>query len=344
MTKKERVLAALRRQPVDRIPAGDVAVENDFAQKLLGPGYSDAFMDYDREKAVRDRLNTDLIVLGNWPVWEDHVGPDGTVYYTNVYGYELYRTEHSQHISKPIFEDPADAWEYPVPDISKVDPSLIRKFADTTDYFILGQIGGPVSMLDEALDFEDFLVWSLTDTEDLTEAARRIMVYEVQKAKLFLDNGADGILIADDMAYNNGPFLPPHVMRQLVYPLYKQAVQEIKAYKDVPVVFHSDGNLMEALEDILDCGFDAMQSLQPSAGMDIYSLKKTHGDRITLWGNLDLDYLMSSGTPEEVSAEVRKLFDNMGNTGFILSTCNTLIGPIPVENALAMYGEDRSVR
>ena len=78
--------------------------------------------------------------------------------------------------------------------------------------------------------------------------------------------------------------------------------------------------------------------------MDIYALKKTIGDRIVLWGNMDLDYLMTCGTPEEVSAEADNLMSAMGNTGFILSTCNTLIDAIPVENALALYRADRTIR
>lgn len=34
MTKKERMLAALRRQPVDRIPRGEIAIEGGFIENL----------------------------------------------------------------------------------------------------------------------------------------------------------------------------------------------------------------------------------------------------------------------------------------------------------------------
>ena len=55
-------------------------------------------------------------------------------------------------------------------------------------------------------------------------------------------------------------------------------------------------------------------------------------------GNLDLDRLMTFGTPEEVQAQVRWLCETIGpGGGFILSTCNILIDAIPPENALAMY-------
>lgn len=59
--------------------------------------------------------------------------------------------------------------------------------------------------------------------------------------------------------------------------------------------------------DIVDCGFDAIQSLQPSAGMDIAKVKKEYGDKLCLIGNVDLNYLLPFGTPEEVEKEVKDL-------------------------------------
>lgn len=348
MTKKERVLAALQRKPLDRFPAGELQIDGSLAERILGKHYpasdivQNSIISYHRDRDVRLALDIDLLNVGHWPSTMLGKDENGYVYYRNNYGCEYYTTEHSRHIVKAILDEPEDAWDYPIPDIRNVDAECVRRCAQETDFFIFAQIGGPVSMLDESLDFEDFLVWSYTNTDDITEAARKIMIYEIQKAKLFLDAGADGIIIADDMAYNSGLFLPPNVMKKMVYPFYKQAVKEIKAYKDIPVVLHSDGNLNEALDDILDCGFDALQSLQPSAGMDILKLKKSIGDKITLWGNMDLDYLMTNGTPEEVRQEAGRLIQNMGDTGFILSTCNTLIDPIPAENAIALYSVDRT--
>lgn len=345
MTKKERMLAALKRQPTDRVPAGELCIEPAIANKLLGAEYPHDYFCFERDLAVRKLLDIDMMVLGDWPSWPVGVDAKGHEHFVNVYGCEYFVTNRSRHIFKAMFEDPEDAWEYSVPDSSKVSTALFQRFCENSDLFIVGQIGGPVSMLNESLDFEDFLVWSMTDTEPMTEAARRIMVYEVEKAKLFLDAGADAILIADDIAYNTGPFLPPAVMKQMVYPFYAQAVREIKAYKDVPVIMHTDGQLREALDDIAACGFDALQSLQPSAGMDITEIKAKYGHKLCLWGNLDLDYLMTCGTPAEVRAETRRLIDTIGGQGgFILSTCNTLIDAIPPENALAMYQECRVPR
>ena len=108
----------------------------------------------------------------------------------------------------------------------------------------------------------------------------------------------------------------------------------------MPVFLHSDGNLNSVMDEIVNCGFDGIQSLQPSAGMDIQEIKEKYGDRLCLWGNIDLDYIMCFGSREEVKADVRRTIDIAGpGGGFILSTCNTMVDIIPPENIFAMMEE-----
>ena len=107
----------------------------------------------------------------------------------------------------------------------------------------------------------------------------------------------------------------------------------------MPVFMHTDGNINTVMERIVDCGFDGLQSLQPSAGMDIAQIKKEYGTRLCLMGNVDLDRLLPFGTPEEVSRQVAWLCETINQDGgYILSTCNILTNIIPVENVYAMYG------
>jgi uroporphyrinogen decarboxylase len=121
---------------------------------------------------------------------------------------------------------------------------------------------------------------------------------------------------------------------------YKKVVEEIKAYKNIPVVAHSDGQLMGVLDKYVKCGFDGLQSLQPSAGMNISEIKDKYGNKLCLWGNIDLDYVMSFDKPIEVKKVVRETIDIASvNSGFILSTCNSMLDSIPPENVLAMMEE-----
>ena len=71
--------------------------------------------------------------------------------------------------------------------------------------------------------------------------------------------------------------------------------------------------------------------------MDIGQVKERYGEKLCLWGNLDLDYVMSFGTPEEVKSAVRQTIARAGyGSGHILSTCNAIIECIPDENIYAM--------
>lgn len=338
MTKKERVLAAINHKESDKIPKGEICIEGKLANKLLGTDYPLDYQHYERDCKVRKLLNIDLINLGDWPCEEIGKDEKGNRLFRSIYGYEFAFSGMSKHIVKPPVEDIEDADKYTIPDIKRVSGEIIKKFKDTTDFFIFGQIGGPVSMLDEMFGMEDYMIYAMTNTNEMISIGEKVIEHEIAKAKLFIDNGADGVFFADDIAFNTGIFLPPKIMKQMVYPFYKEAVKQIKNYKDVPVFFHSDGYIMDALDIIVDSGFDGLQSIQPSAGMDIGEVKKRYGDILCLMGNIDLDQVMTFAEPNEVKRVVKETIDIAAHGGgFILSTCNTLINAIPPENALVMY-------
>ena len=217
-------------------------------------------------------------------------------------------------------------------------PEKIDFFRREQDLFISAQVGGPISSLDWALGMEAMMIWCLTEPDAMLAFAHQIIEFEIRRACYFLDHGADAILIADDIAYNSGPFMRPASMARFAWPFYRAMIGRIKAHRDAPVFLHTDGDIRTLLPQIVACGFDGLQSLQPSAGMDILAVKREYGDRLCLWGNLDLDRLMPFGAPAEVAEQTRWLCRHIGaDGGFILSTCNILIDAIPIENALVMY-------
>ncbi len=338
MTGRERVLCTIGQKEPDKVPKGELCIEAGIANRLLHAGYPDCYQHFQRDKRVRELLSIDLINLGDWPVEETGRNEKGYPVFKGIYGDEFIYSGISRHLVKPPLSDIRLAASYPIPDINKVSGEIIRQFRQATEWFVFGQIGGPVSMLDEAFGMEDFMIYALTNTKEIGILGEKVMEFETAKAELFLDSGADGILIADDIAFNTGVFLPPDIMNEIVYPRYKEAVEKIKKHRDVPVFFHSDGDLNKVMEKIVECGFDGLHSLQPSAGMDIGLIKKEYGDILCLMGNIDLDYVMTRGTPGNVEDTVKATIDTAApGGGYIVSTCNTLVNAIPRENALTMY-------
>lgn len=336
MTKKDRMLAALRRQPVDRIPRGELGIEGGFIAAFTAD-VTQPISALQKEIYVREQLGFDYINIHEFPRKLLRYSEDGYPIYESPYGDVFKETPYSFHMLKAAVDDIEDAENYETADLSGATTHLLDFYRENSDLFLMCQVNGPVGGTDWALGMEDYMCCCMTNTEEVAIIADKITDYEIGRAKKFLDHGAEAILIADDIAFNSGLLLPARIMEQVAYPFYKKMISEIKAYMDVPVILHTDGYIYEALEKIVECGFDGLQSIQPSAGMDIGKVKKLVGDKLCLIGNVDLNYLLPFGTPEEVVEEVKKLIEIAGPTGFVLSTCNIITDAVKIENVKAMY-------
>ena len=94
------------------------------------------------------------------------------------------------------------------------------------------------------------------------------------------------------------------------------------------------------MDDIVGCGFDGLQSLQPTANMDLAELKEKYGHKLCLMGNIDINEILPFSDEETVRRNVRETIEiGSRGSGYILSTCNILTRDIPLQNALAMYDE-----
>lgn len=338
MTKKERVLAAIRHQETDKVPKGELMIADGLLDRLLPePEYQE--MSYmARQLAVRERLHMDLVNIHEYPARLAGYDSDGHPIYRSVLG-DLYKdTGTSTHNVRPAVENIARAADFPAPDIRMATAHMLDYYRENSDLFLFAQVNGPISSVYWMQGMVDYMCDCMTDTDQMEILTGRVMEFEIQRAKLFLDHGAEAILMADDIGFNSGVMLPPQIMDRLAYPYYRKFIDEVKSYREVPIFFHSDGYIYKEIPRIIESGFDGLQSLQPSAGMDIAKIKAEYGDKLCLMGNVDLDELMPFGTVEQVETQIRQLIDSAGaGGGFILSTCNIFTNSIKTENAFAMY-------
>ena len=338
MTHKERVMAAIRHEKPDRVPRGELAIEKNLLRKLIGDDRFACLDDNERLLAAIRELGGDLVNIHQFPMEQVRQTSAGPVF-RSVLGDEHIIANGSSCLHKRAMDDIRQAGTYQAPDPSTCLTDNLDWFLANSGLFVFAQVMGPVSSLDWMLGTEDYMVWAMTDTEDIKAVTAKVVDYEIARACTFIDHGADAIMIADDIAFNTGLFLPPRIMDELAWPFYRQMIAAIKTREDVPVFLHTDGDIRAALALIVDCGFDGLQSLQPSAGMDIVAVKRQYGDKLCLMGNMDLDHLMTFGTPEEVAEQAAWLCENIGfDGGYILSTCNILTDAVPEANARAMYG------
>ena len=74
-------------------------------------------------------------------------------------------------------------------------------------------------------------------------------------------------------------------------------------------------------------------------------IKREIGENITIFGNLPGETLLLYGTPEEVSAETRRMIDSLDNTNRFIMCCGTPIAfDTPVDNLKAMIKTAREYK
>lgn len=75
----------------------------------------------------------------------------------------------------------------------------------------------------------------------------------------------------------------------------------------IQTILHSCGRLEGLIPDLIDSGFDCLQSLEAKAGMDVRKLKPKFGDKIAFFGNIDV-MLMEEDDNSRIENEIRDKF------------------------------------
>jgi hypothetical protein len=143
--------------------------------------------------------------------------------------------------------------------------------------------------------------------------------------------------LGEDIAGKNGPLFSPAWLRRHFFPALLVNIMPLKE-AGIKVIFHSDGNLMEILDDLLDAGVDGINPIEPRAGMDIAELKRRYGDRLILAGNVDCSRVLPFGDVEDVRCAVKECVRAASpGGGHFLGSSGEITPDTPLENVLAFY-------
>lgn len=212
------------------------------------------------------------------------------------------------------------------------------------DLFVWAVVDGPWQGLAAALGWSE--AFMLLGRSSPPPEAEGLLVLQLDRAlteaREALGAGADGIVMGEDVAYGEGLLLAPPVIRERLWPLWREVVAGCRRERTVRgepplVVFHSDGRIGGLLGEIREAGFDGVHSLEPEAGMDAAALTEQYRGQLGLLGGLSLD-LLGRGTPEAVAEEARRLARAAARGGLVVGSAAGVIPEgVPVGNLLAAY-------
>ena len=140
-----------------------------------------------------------------------------------------------------------------------------------------------------------------------------------------------GLAIYDDMAYNDSLMFSPRTYEDIFQPAIKRMVQAAKDAGARFVMFHSDGNIADALDGLIDAGVDAINPVEPRAGLDVVKLKEKYGTKLAFVGGLCNSLILPKGTPDEVRAHAEYCLRAAEGGGYVMG-CHSVGPDIPVRN------------
>jgi uroporphyrinogen decarboxylase len=348
MSPRERVLVALSHGIPDRVPWVENAIDEPMQIQLMG---GTEFTPGD----LCRKLGMDGIG-GTYPIqgfdekgqpFPDRTGHLETHYYPSKVTFDFFTpyitetvsdaTPGRSFLSRRLLESEKalDLFAEWLPDPNH--PGRYERVAKwiqdyREDYAVFARLDLGSGATIQSMGLEKFS-YALADEPKLIHTIhRRFSDWAAQTITHLNEMDIDFFWVMDDIAWNRAPFFSLKVFREFILPYMKEVAQTIKK----PWVFHSDGNILPLMDDLVSLGMDALHPIQPDA-MDIRLVKEKYGDLLCLIGNIDIGYTLTRGSTQEVEQEVRDRIRIAGKGGgYIISSAMTITDYCRRENVLAM--------
>jgi len=142
----------------------------------------------------------------------------------------------------------------------------------------------------------------------------------------------DAIMMMDDWGSQRSLLINPISWDAYFKPMYKDYIDIAKRYGK-KTFMHSDGYTLDIYPRLIELGLDAFNSQIFCMGLD--NLTQYKG-KITFWGEIDRQELLSYATPEQVEHAVQEVYEKLWDNGGCIAQCEFGAGGKP-ENVYTVY-------
>lgn len=182
-------------------------------------------------------------------------------------------------------------------------------FAEKYKKYLFAYIGNFFELLQYLVGYENLMIALYSEPKVIEELLVKIKYYNLETLKKLAVYNIQGICFEDDWGTQKDLMIDPKLWRRYFKPIYKDFVDEAKK-RGLHVDFHSDGNIIKILNDLLEIGIDIL-NIQLSA-MDIDMVSDICKGRVCIRTDIDRQYLLQFGTTNDVRTYVRNLIEKFG--------------------------------
>ena len=239
--------------------------------------------------------------------------------------------------------------EFPLADWNKYDdyqwpvfgagPPKARQYSGhmagkNEDYYARGAWITFFEQMQQLRGMENVLMDLAFQPKEIFRLIDDLQAFNLQWLDRWLAYEYDGLHFADDWGGQNTLLISPQLWRNLFKPVYRKMFEKVKS-AGMDVHFHSDGQILEIIPDLLDIGVDVLNCQATIIGLDV--LKKEFAGKVCFRTDLDRQKIMPFATPNDVRAHILNMFDHLGTSKGGVIACGEIGPDIPLQNIQAMY-------
>jgi len=289
-------------------------------------------------RSFYDAVGIDLI-------WNANDGPSWIGRKTNMGHAEFQEggTDYDSNINCPFKNaeevlsfDPVE--EYRLPDIREQSAFFERAYQDgqkefPDQIFTGGYYKTIFSACIRVFGWDMFLSSAAADYERFDRVLEGFFRLSMANYEAWALTSAPVFICHDDIVWTSGAVFHPDWYRRYVFPRYKKLWRVLKDAGKI-VLFCSDGNFTEFIDDIADAGADGF-IFEPLTDLDL--IAKKYGKTKAIIGNADTR-ILTFGTKEQIKTEVERCMA-IGKPcpGFLMAVGNHIPHNVPIENALYYF-------
>lgn len=314
MTSRERVIAVIEQRCPDRMPIYG------WVQANLEEQISAAFGSV---AAFEDRYEFDFAHLFGGPR-----------------AYQRQDLESLRAANGGIIE-PADLLDIPLTDPDEEGAydalrTAIEHHQTERGRFVYVQTPGIFEYLNGPFGIENHLMYLALYESDLHQVYRRQAEWNRKFASNCLDLGIDMIHVSDDWGAQTGLMFSPDMWRSMIYPYHKITCDAVKK-RGGYLSLHSDGNVTQVLDGIVELGYNVVHPYQVSAGMDYDLYFKKYADRFSIMGGLDVQTTIGFGNYDRLKSDIEHILDIFSQRGMFFCTSHFVQDHCSIEELTFAY-------
>ncbi len=328
MKPRERVLAAFRKLPYDRIPViNPVSIVIRESMEKTRSFFPQAHYDPAKMAALAG-AGHDFIGFDCVTPYFSVCNEASALGCTIAWGNEVQLPAIRTHISfGQLSAIPGCEYVSKKPIKTIIEAIGLLKKAYSGEVPVIGKAIGPWTLSFNLFGTQKMLTTLVLDLNFTGELAGILNEYVLELVRAQLEAGADIITISDDAT---GDFLSLDGYRTLILPLH-QKINELIHKAGSYSIIHLNGSILDKLQSFVEAGFDAVN-------LDSYNslpaAKKILGDAMLVCGGLNVPQVLLTGGREDVINEV---IYYMTNKIDILAPDGMLLMGVPSENLKAVF-------